>query len=141
MNSTTFTPELNTHKQVLRSVMLYANKLWEQPNWFKTWSETLKEAWSFIKDKIKEYKMLTIGHKVSLKDLNILLIKNENPIEFGYYKKDGSFRIFKGTKNFELIPSEHVPTSESKATNLRFFDFNAQGWRGLAGNTECVYML
>ncbi|MEG1140943.1 MAG: SH3 beta-barrel fold-containing protein [Clostridia bacterium] len=121
--------------------MKTAHKLFKTPNWFKTWSETLKTAWSIIKDKLTEIKMTTLGSKVILKDLNNLLINQSSPVTFGYYKKDGSFRVFNATKNMNIIPIDNHPTGNSNASNLRFYDFNADAWRGLANNTTHVFML
>lgn len=137
----TFELNISSHRQILRSVMLYANFLWNSIDWDKTWSDTLKTSWLYVKTKVKEYKMLSKGKTITVKELNRLLIVSETPVEFGYYKKDGSFRIFNGTKNFDIIPPRHYPMGIMNASNLRFFDFVANGWRGLSTNTQNVYIL
>lgn len=131
----------STKIEKIRVVMKTAHKLFKQENWFKTWSETLKEAWSMVKDKMFELTLTTLGKQVDLKTLNNMLINESDFVTFGYYKLNGEFRVFKATKNFDIIPTDQHPAGSSTAPNLRFYDDVAKQWRGLAKNTQFVYMM
>ena len=53
---------------------------------------------------------------------------------FIYVKKDGSLRVAKGTKNFDFIPSEDVPTggrNEMPDNIETYYDVDKGAWRCL----------
>ena len=53
---------------------------------------------------------------------------------FIYVKKDGSLRVAKGTKNFDFIPSEDVPTgggNEIPDNIETYYDVDKGAWRCL----------
>lgn len=53
---------------------------------------------------------------------------------FIYVKKDGSLRVAKGTKNFDFIPSEDIPTgggNEIPDNIETYYDVDRGAWRCL----------
>lgn len=53
---------------------------------------------------------------------------------FIYMKKDGSLRVAKGTKNFDFIPSEDVPTgggNEIPKNIETYYDVDKGAWRSV----------
>ncbi|MFA7156742.1 MAG: SH3 beta-barrel fold-containing protein [Bacilli bacterium] len=63
-------------------------------------------------------------------------------VNFAFEKLDGSLRLVKGTLNLNQIPATHHPNGNGSPTNkaLRFYDFNAGGWRSLRIGAN-VYLL
>jgi hypothetical protein len=78
--------------------------------------------------------------KILVKTLTKLL--NEGEVNFSFTKKDGSERVTKATRNYDLIPEDHKPTNETEeSTNLRFFDLDKEGWRSLSKDTKKVTLI
>ena len=79
----------------------------------QTWSERLRLAWFFVK------------FNEALKD---------GVVTFSFWKKDGTIREAKGTKNMLLIPFEDrpqalSPESVSPVQTIAFYDIDKKGWR------------
>lgn len=66
-------------------------------------------------------------------DLDWLIDDMENEIVyFAYKKKNGDYRIAKGTRKLSLIPKKHHPKGTAKNLSdkvVRYFDFIRGGWR------------
>lgn len=54
-------------------------------------------------------------------------------VEFAFIKLDGTLRQVRGTLNLNNVPATQHPNGNGNPSSraLRFFDFNAGGWRSL----------
>jgi hypothetical protein len=54
-------------------------------------------------------------------------------VKFAFVKLDGTLREVQGTLNLNQVPASQHPTGTGNPSSraLRFFDFNAGGWRSL----------
>ena len=82
----------------------------------QTWSERLRLAWFFVK------------FNEALKD---------GVVTFSFWKKDGSIREAKGTKNLLLIPTDKHPKgtrdpSSFQFSTFTFFDLDKGEWRSFS---------
>jgi len=69
---------------------------------------------------------------ISIEDLRNNL-HGSTPVNFSYFKKDGTWRKAIGTLNEKLIPEEMRPKDSSTDTggNLKYYDLEKNAWRSL----------
>ncbi|MGL4453584.1 MAG: SH3 beta-barrel fold-containing protein, partial [Sarcina sp.] len=108
--------------------MKFAHKFYNELT-YQTFGDALKHAWKHVKAQIHKLNARPIGIE------NIMYKLYTSVVEFGYYKLNGEYRVFRGTLNKSYIP-ESNRTDRFKSfrnnTNLRFFDLSVNEWRSLA---------
>lgn len=69
---------------------------------------------------------------ISLDDLRKNL-QGSTPVQFSYFKKDGSRRPAIGTLNEKLIPDDMKPKDSSlnNGENFKYYDLEKNAWRSL----------
>ena len=71
-------------------------------------------------------------------------LQGSSPVEFTYFKSDGTSRNAKGTLFPSLIPEKFQPKDSSlsedppKRKNLRYFDLDKMNWRSLKSDSKIV---
>ena len=88
---------------------------------------------------LSEVEFMARAKSVSIAVVDSLM--NLGYVTFGYYKKDGTFRIFRATKCISLIPYKEIPTKFVEHTNMRFYDYIGRGWRSVSNNTQKVWLI
>ena len=71
--------------------------------------------------------------EVSLEILKSSL-QGSTPVNFSYFKKDGTLRNAVGTLHEKFIPEEMRPKDPSVndlRSNLKYYDLEKKGWRSL----------
>lgn len=67
---------------------------------------------------------------------------DKTTVKFAYKKANGELRFAEGTRNLSLIEKEHHPTGNSKSNDeyIRYFDFEANGWRMFKEENVAFYI-
>ena len=77
--------------------------------------------------------------EISLEALRSSLTGND-PVQFSYFKKDGTIRNAIGTLNEKYIPAESKPIDSSKGngSNFKYYDLERKAWRSLGSDCSLV---
>lgn len=69
-------------------------------------------------------------------------VLNKLTAKFAYTKANGELRFAEGTRNLSLIEKEHHPTGNSNSNDeyIRYFDFEANGWRMFKEESVVFYI-